>query len=505
MRHIVFALVFLLCAIPCGARIITVDANGTGDYPTIQAAVDAANPGDIVELQPGIYTGDGNYAIQVLHKTLTITSIDPNDPNIVAATIIDCQQEGSAFGFYDVGHPTRLAGITITNGHATLLGGGISGGGNGFTVYKCIIENCSAGLEGGGIFNCYGVIDSCVIRGNTASLGGGISASGNKLINCTLVDNYADDGGGVAFYEGVIGHSIFSGNSASGYGGAIYALFGQAEDCIIIGNSAIKGGGIYGGWSTIMNCTIHGNVALWGGAICCTQEDYVINSILSDNIAHTGSQIAVLDRFGTPAVMRIAYSNIQGQSEQIYVLPGSTLMWQQGNIQADPCFVEPGEWVDVNDPNVVVEPNDPNAVWVDGDYHLKSQGRRWDNKFTPPRWKYDYVTSRCIDAGNPGSTLDEELLSIPGDPCNVYGGNLRINMGAYGGTAEASMPPYDWALLSDITIDGITDFIDFGHLAALYTDEDEQLPADFDRDGDVDYADVLLLTEDWLKQTTWHE
>ena len=44
------------------------------------------------------------------------------------------------------------------------------------------------------------------------------------------------------------------------------------------------------------------------------------------------------------------------------------------------------------------------------------------------------------------------------------GTNLRINMEAYGGTAEASMPPYDWALLSDITNDGTVDFVDFAHI-----------------------------------------
>ena len=186
-----------------------------------------------------------------------------------------------------------------------------------------------------------------------------------------------------------------------------------------------------------------------------------------------------------------------------------------GNIEVDPCFVKPGRWVDVNDPNIAVEPNDPNAIWIDGDYHLKSEGWRWDVIHEPPRWGYDYVTSRCIDAGNPGSTLDEELLSIPGDPCNVYGGNLRINMGAYGGTAEASMPPYawalladltnDWALLSDITNDGITDFVDFAYLADMYTDQDDELPADFDRDGDIDYDDLSLLVDNWLGQTTWYE
>ena len=41
--------------------------------------------------------------------------------------------------------------------------------------------------------------------------------------------------------------------------------------------------------------------------------------------------------------------------------------------------------------------------------------------------------------------------------------------------------------------------------AALYTDQGEQLYGDFNRDGDIDYDDLHLFTEDWLKTTTWHE
>ena len=59
-------------------------------------------------------------------------------------------------------------------------------------------------------------------------------------------------------------------------------------------------------------------------------------------------------------------------------------------------------------------------------------------------WTYDNITSRCIDAGDPASPLGDEPMSVPRDPNNEYGINLRINMGAYGGTAQASIPPHDW-------------------------------------------------------------
>jgi len=175
-----------------------------------------------------------------------------------------------------------------------------------------------------------------------------------------------------------------------------------------------------------------------------------------------------------------------------------------GNIEADPCFVEPGFWADANDPNIVVEPNDPNALWIDGDYHLKSFGWRWDTQRKV--WTWDDVTSRCIDAGNPGSPLGEELLSIPVpyDPNNEWGQNLRINMGAYGGTAEASMPPYDWALLADLTNVGAVNFEDYTAQAIDWLESVSEQPGDLNRDDTVDIADIALLTEDWLKQTSWY-
>jgi len=118
-------------------------------------------------------------------------------------------------------------------------------------------------------------------------------------------------------------------------------------------------------------------------------------------------------------------------------------------------------------------------------------------------WTFDSVTSRCIDAGNPGSPLGDELMSVPDDPCNIWGENIRINMGAYGGTAEASMPPYDWAILADLTNDGIVDYIDLGHWVENWLSSDRELPSDLDRNGVVDMFDFALFGQDWPIETSW--
>jgi hypothetical protein len=91
----------------------------------------------------------------------------------------------------------------------------------------------------------------------------------------------------------------------------------------------------------------------------------------------------------------VNYSNIQGGWEG------------EGNIDVDPFFANPGYWADADDPNIIAEPNDPNAVWIEGDYHLKSQAGRFDPK--SGSWVIDDVISPCIDAGDPNTPVGDEL------------------------------------------------------------------------------------------------
>jgi hypothetical protein len=113
----------------------------------------------------------------------------------------------------------------------------------------------------------------------------------------------------------------------------------------------------------------------------------------------------------------VTYSDVQGG------WPG------EGNINADPLFANP---IHLDLSPTAITSGDCLAY---GDYHLKSQGGRWTSPSSvesdpnSQSWVQDDVTSPCIDAG--------DLNSPIGDEPEPNGG--RINMGAYGGTAEASM------------------------------------------------------------------
>jgi hypothetical protein len=149
--------------------------------------------------------------------------------------------------------------------------------------------------------------------------------------------------------------------------------------------------------------------------------------------------------------------------EEIYLLNGSVMVtysdvrgyWPGvGNISTNPQFVDPGHWQD--DP--------PTGTWVGGNYHLKSQAGRWD--VNEGRWTKDKVTSLCIDAGDPSSPIGYEPFPNGG----------IINMGAYGGTIEASKsyfgkPPCETIIAGDINGDCKVDFKDFALMAFHWLEE----------------------------------
>ncbi|MDK1030180.1 MAG: hypothetical protein QGD96_12760 [Anaerolineae bacterium] len=557
VKILTFILLSLLLAIPCIADIIVVEEDGSGDYPTIQAAIDAASTGDIIEVQPGTYIGSGNRDIDFKGKSITVRSIDPNNPDIVAATIIDCGGTESTphrgFHFYhDEDANSIIAGLMITNGYTVNSGGAIrcieasptithcdiignttgvlvdggagifcwrsgsmitnckfinneakgEGVGGGFrgsyapphaTINNCVFIGNSA-YRGGAIHNCEGPVNNCVIVNNKARYGGGIHSNDGPITNCIISGNSGLYTGGLDYCNGPISNCIISGNSATSYGGGgLGWCHTVISNCIIAGNYAAQwGGGILDSSATIRNCVIVGNLSgdIGGGVAFRgnVQNMEIINSIIWSNEATLGAQIA----FANESEMTINYCDIAGGKQAVHGHTGSTLNWGIGNIDDYPYFVDPGYW-DLN--NTPGDTNDD--FWVDGDYHLQSEGWRWDSLRL--RWDYNDVTSRCIDAGNPGSALANELLTVPDDPANLRGENIRINMGAYGGTTEASMPPYDWTLLADLTNDGTVNLADFTGQAKDWLQSESEQPGDLDRDGTVDINDIAMLAEDWLK------
>ncbi|MGA2915191.1 MAG: right-handed parallel beta-helix repeat-containing protein [Sedimentisphaerales bacterium] len=478
---VVFSLTIFTFSV--SAEIIYVDANGTGDYPTIQSAIDASQIGDQIILLPGIYTGTGNRDIDFLGKAIIVQSINPADPNIVAATIIDCNgtetEKHRGFNFHsNETENSILDGVTIING--TTEDSPFNGGGAIVCRYSSIPT-----------------IKNCILTNNTTGEwqgGGGIycHAANPHIFRCTITNNTCghSEGGGIYCLASnpIIESCVISKNSRGGiHCGGSSGSSPTIQNCLIVRNSGVGIQCDNVSNPKIINSTIYGNWGYSSGAIYSYAGCYIQieNSIIYGNYAYnwtTGKYDKLKQIQISDDQIKIDNSNIQGGKGGIsnYMNEGE-IIWGDGNIDTDPCFVDP----------------------CNGDYHLKSEGWRWDTDTN--QWTWDNVTSRCIDAGNPGYSLGDEPTTLSVDPLHRFGVNKRIDMGAYGGTAEASMPPYGWALLSDIDNSGKVDFADFFYLVNYYLQEGENLNSDLNRDGAVNLEDLSLIALDWLKFTDWAE
>ncbi|MAE40919.1 MAG: hypothetical protein CML07_08395, partial [Psychrobacter sp.] len=279
------------------------------DHVTIQAGLDAANPGDIVQVYQGTYQEN---LLNFGGKAITLRSM-----NGAEVTTIDAYSSGSVFVFETSEDENAvLDGFTLKHGSAA-NGGGIYCSDASPTIKNCIITNNTAtDGKGGGIYceSASPKILDCTITNNTAtktgstnatatSMGGGIycSQSDPTITNCQITDNLVQATGGAGNNGSSAstsnGGNGTTGQAGSGYGGGIYCSDSSPaiSNCRIENNTAkgIGGGGGNGGSYTYSygnggNGGAGNEGRSYGGAIyCSTGSPTILDSILSGNILHT--------------------------------------------------------------------------------------------------------------------------------------------------------------------------------------------------------------------------
>lgn len=428
-------------------------------------------------IQPGIATAtnaslnesDPNARDIELYETILSGDLAENDIEVDPGDLLTetTRAENSYWvsGVVSTNESTVIDGFTITGGNANnpeegyIFGGGMATSGDTTTISNCTFTRNSA-YFGGGMCNFEGTptISNCTFYWNSAVTGGGMyNFEGTPTIptisNCTFNCNSADSGGGIYNEDcsnPTIINCIFTGNSANFNGGGVCSRFytrATLINCTFANNSAgTNGGAIY--WDP-------GPVPPPPNPACTTRWLIITNCILRGNSDSSGSgESAQIYSDLTPTVN---YNCIQGLTGAV----GGT-----GNIDADPCFA------DANN----------------GDYHLKSQAGRWDAN--SQSWVRDDVTSPCIDAGNPGCPEANE--PTPNDN--------RRNIGAYGGTAEASKSPAYWRSIADMTNDWIVDSNDLRAFCDYWLQTGECIPSDFDRSRSVDSNDFAVFAGRWRQK-----
>ncbi len=462
LRRLPVLLLFLL-AVP-SARAATLNVP-SASYPTIQAGITAAQPGDMVLVADGTYTGPGNVDLDFGGKAITVVSV-----NGAGSTVINCQGSSNAphraFLFHSgETSATTVSGFTLENGYAPADaspgdGGAVTVTSGSPTFLNCVFSGSAASAYGGALYVGSGssiTLAHCTFTGNAAQYGGAVNGEASSALSvsgCSFQSNTATASAGAVHCSAVtFTDCVFSGNAASsGTGGGVYVSSASAafvrctvsgnaasagsgggggvyaynsalmlDTCAFLGNSASYGGGLAlysGSGSTLTNCLLVGNSAGNGGGVYLgSASPSIINCTLAANTASARGGALFIG--ASPALTNcILYGDSASASgSEVYVNGGSLTAaycdiqggasGTGGNINADPLFVRA--------PTVSGNPPDF------GDLHLQSG-------------------SPCIGAG-----------TASGAPAADFDGHARPNppsIGAYDVSSTDTSAPTTTAALS---------------------------------------------------------
>lgn len=281
-----------------GASTYVIQPNGSGDFPTIQAAINIAANADTIALADGVFTGLGNRNVDFLGKGVVVRGLN-RDPELA---IIDC--EGS------INAPNRA--FRIFRGES------------GFSVVSYLtIRNGDVAEDGGAILveNSSPQIYNVIFTANHADRGAALFVNGGDPVirDCQIIANEGRFfAGGFGFHnsEALVSDSLFRNN----WGGRASALY-MPDSCTI----------------TVSGVTFNANNSA-GDRACIEVEGSSVLS-LTNCLITNGNRSAV--RCFDNATVSASNTNIFGNVEGNWTDCIASQATSGGNLTVDPLYCDP--------------------------------------------------------------------------------------------------------------------------------------------------------------------
>jgi parallel beta-helix repeat protein len=492
------------------------------EYITIQSAINNCIDNDTVVVNPGTYFENVNF----LGKAITVRSINPDDPNIVTATIINGSipadlNNASVVTFnHGEGNNSILEGFTLTGGTGTWVA-------IAWRFYTVYWNRC------GGAIVCYNMSQPTITKNhithNTTGEGGGVYVYGNPvnpaspsnppghlkpiisyntfesnsaIVNHGFLPPNIDyevhnhgDGGAIVCFQGVdpqiTGNTIQS-NHADNYGGGIHLRQwsnGTIQENRVQQNDSLLGAGVhitYNSSPHISKNTICKNKAssLGGGGVYVYYQSAPVfeYNYLSENESASGAGIGVYWE-STPLIKNnIFFKNLKGAG--VYITGSAnprviynTIIQNAGGIQIY------GTVSPVIENNLIAS-NGSNAYGIYA--YEATPVIRYCDVWNHPKGNYnsaigDQTGINGNISADPNFSDPNDFHIMPFSPC--------VNAGD-----PAAAFPSD-----TLDIDGESRI--FNTRVDIGADEMHLIAADFNTNGIVDVDDLLILCDEWLSNT----
>jgi predicted outer membrane repeat protein len=308
-----------------------------GDVPTIQGAINSAQPGDVVVVACGTYvealqlrsdvalrsaTGIPDcVTIEVAAGTVAFTA--DHDQDVVIEGLRITSSASLARGLVAEASSVALRRCELVGLHTQSTGNFQPGGaaallqdGSTLDVEECLFEDNQhngVGNVGGGAIRCESsnlfVRSSTFIRNVAIANGGAISANQSgiaktivEVTGSTFRENRAVFGGGGSLGDGgaiylneidagglLVDECVFEGNSSGNLGGAILTSRLEMENSRFLGNWASEGGAVWSFQGIIANCEFLENAAYVGTALRLTAYMNVHGTLFARNHSLEGA------------------------------------------------------------------------------------------------------------------------------------------------------------------------------------------------------------------------